>query len=108
MRYLAGMFGHRRPAPPPAEPPRATTLPAAALERLAREAEEARRAAERRRASADAIARSCRLVGHWWPGMPVPDGPGSENRLSGRRGLREKAAELVNAIKDAWEATRGG
>lgn len=74
------LFGRRRTTESAPRKPKPEPLPAAALARLAREREEARLAAERKRESAEEIERSCKALGFWWPGESVPE----ESRLSGR------------------------
>jgi hypothetical protein len=84
--------------PQPERPNRAEQEHEARVRRVhaERERREAERIAAQVRADAEAIQRSCEVLGFWWPGTPVPD-----SRLSGRPTLRER---LVEMLMSAWRA----
>jgi hypothetical protein len=94
-KFIAGLFKHRKPAPPTEAPkPEPERLPPEALARAAREAEAARLDADRRQAGADEIRRACQgPARYWWPGEVVP-----ENRLSGR----SWPARVLERIFGGW------
>jgi hypothetical protein len=100
MKFITGLFAQRKStattAPKPEAVNRAEQDHEARVRRVhaERERAEAERIAAQVRADAEAIRRSCELVGHWWPNQPMP-----ESRLTGRPTWRERLVEL---LFEAW------
>jgi hypothetical protein len=93
MKFLGGMFAHRRgslPAPETATPEPSSP---AALAQHEREAEEARRDEDRKQASADEIRRACEALGAWFPTDTVAL-PGMS-----RRSMRARAGDFLDALR---------